>query len=234
MPIAPNGIAPYAPSHTILGVVRRYRGRGLTAPFDADVLMRAGVSESLVPRTLQSLKLLELVDDSGMPTPHLVALGQVPTADYPKTLAEFVRSVYVEVFKFADPAKDVPERIEDAFRSFRPRGQQGRMVTLFMALCEEAGIIPEGTNRARPGEAPATQPRKAPKVKVRNANAGASAGSMPSMPNLPPALAGLMAQVPSQGWTKERRDAFLATLSAVLDFCIPITEVEQEEDEGVS
>jgi hypothetical protein len=42
--------------------------------------------------------------------------------------------------------------------------------------------------------------------------------------HLPPAIAGLMASLPSpdDGWTKTQRDAFMTAFGVVLDFCFPV------------
>ncbi len=52
--------APYAPASAILDIVSRYRNRGLVFPVNADVLARVGISDSLIPRTLQALQVLDL------------------------------------------------------------------------------------------------------------------------------------------------------------------------------
>src|SRR5690349_12129895 len=106
MPILPNGIAPYAPAATVLSVIDRARQRGLPPTVTKDVLMRAGVSESLIPRTLQSLQLLELINDDGTWTPNLETLRRAPESELQSTLAEIVRSVYADVFQYVDPSKD--------------------------------------------------------------------------------------------------------------------------------
>jgi Family of unknown function (DUF5343) len=172
MPLAPDGPAPYAPVATIMEVVNRYRDRGLQTPFDADVLTRAGVTESLAPRTLLSLRHLDLIDEQGNPTPLFEGLRRAPSDEFPTRLEEVVRAVYADVFQFADPTVDAPERVADAFRQYVPAGQRSRMVTLFLGLCERAGIIPEAPARQRTTRASrpasATTPRRSSsKVAVR-------------------------------------------------------------------
>jgi len=46
---------------------------------------------------------------------------------------------------------------------------------------------------------------------------------------LPPAIAGLLASLPKEGegWTQDRRDKFVNTFGAVIDFCFPIVAAEQ-------
>lgn len=55
MPVTVDQPAPYAPASAILDLIERHRNKGLPAMVDADALGRAGVSDSLIPRTLQAL-----------------------------------------------------------------------------------------------------------------------------------------------------------------------------------
>jgi uncharacterized protein DUF5343 len=239
MPIRTGEPAPYAPPATILQVVNALRDRGLTTPINADVLLRAGITESLVPRTLRSLVGLELIDGEGRLTPAMEALRRAPSSDFQARLEEHVRAVYSEVFQFTDPAKDDPKRIADAFRVYEPIGQRARMVTLFLGLCEAAGIIPP--NMARKS-ATTTSGSSARKVLSAPGAAGRSkpekqapATLAPNAPGLPPALGGFLASIPTDGagWTRAERDRWLELFGAVLDYAIPIREpVDQELEES--
>jgi hypothetical protein len=233
MAVSSNSPGPYTAGAAITTVLRRFRDKGLSVPITADVLMRAGVSDSLVPRTLQSLQILELIDESGQPTPTLLKMRSVPEADYKATLAEWIRAVYAEVFQFADPQTDDAVRVRDAFRTFLPHGQQDRMVSLFLTLCAEAGLAtPEAKKSVerKPGmrklavlrtsPATAANPRNKksafhqPMVRTTADNSGAG---------LHPVLAALLQDIPrSGGWTKPARDKFYVIFGTLLDHYIPI------------
>jgi hypothetical protein len=243
MPLRSGGPAPYAPGDTTQMVITAFRDRGLATPFTVDVLQRAGVTEALASRTLQTLKLLELIGDDGNPTPAFEGLRRAPAPEYKKRLEEIVRAVYAEVFQFADPATDSTDKIADAFRAYDPPGQRGRMVTLFINLCEAAGIIPEGKRPApaTPGRAGATAPRPRRTATLepvamaqRPSRYGAAKLGPPGhvTADVPPALQGLLAQIPfdGEGWTKKKRDQFMTTFGAVLDFSVPIVEVDVKGD----
>jgi hypothetical protein len=239
MPIRTGGQAPYAPPQTVLALIRSYRNRGLQTPFSSDVLQRAGVPESLVARTLQSLRLLDLVDEHGDPAPEFEGLRRAGQAEYPERLAAIIRAVYAEVFQYVDPAEDDEGKVRDAFRAYEPLGQLTRIVRLFYALCEEAKIIPEGKRKAAPvaGARPSRPQRSTAAERGRQRTGGRHQDDAPTPPPpdvaIPPAIAGLLAALPKNGtgWTRATRDRFLATFTAVLDFSISIREPREQADD---
>lgn len=249
MAVQKGGSAPYAPASAVIEVIDGYRNRSPQAPFTVDVLGRLGISESLRPRTLQALKLLDLVDERGEPTQALVALRQAPSDEFAERLAEIVRAAYAEVFAYCDLATDSPERIVDAFRPFKPPSMRDRMVRLFYGLCEQSGIINEapkiesqpaqprvrrarpergegngvgtGSSTPAPGGAPHTSPQPPADHSMKRA----------APPDLHPALAGLLALIPSgaEPWSRARRDGFVRAWEAALDICHPVEEAAQDE-----
>ena len=157
MALGSTGVAPYAPARVIGDLIDQYRDRSLPTPLTRTTLERAGVEESLSARTLQALKLLDLVDESGEPTETMRAIKVASTADLPSILADWVGSAYREVFAFIEP-NDEPQRIIDQFRHYEPAGMRNRMVTLFLGLCVKAGLLDAMPALPRPG-------RSAPKPK---------------------------------------------------------------------
>jgi hypothetical protein len=241
MPVTAERPAPYAPSTAVLDIVDRRRNRGLQAPITGEVLQRAGVSDSLIPRTLQALQTLDLIDDNGAPTPTFETIRLAPDAEYKQRLAEWLKGAYADVFAFVDPMADDETRIRDAFRSYQPHGQQGRMVTLFLGLCKAAGMVPEKTpsattQRPAPSRAAAIRPRSLGTT-LRNlaTPSGAQNRAIHSNPSgIPAPIAGLLAKLPpdGQGWTKESRQKFVSTFEAVLDFCFPVVKAVPENENG--
>jgi hypothetical protein len=209
-----------------VNLLKRFRDKGLAFPVTAEVLLRAGVPESLLQRTLQALQLLELIGEDGQPTEVLKRIRAVPEKEYKATLAAWIKQVYADVFAFADPASEDETQVRDAFRTYLPHGQQDRMVSLFMALCAEAGLAPE----SRKAE---TKPRvrSAPPMPRATARRNPT-GTIETLRSgsLPPELAGLMARLPQNGWTKPTRDKFLKTFESVLDYVIPVVEKEPAQD----
>jgi hypothetical protein len=145
MALVENGAGPYAPPSAVISIIERFRNHGLSTPFTQEVLIRAGVTEALAPRTLQALKLLDLVDEvSGEPTEEFSSLQRASSEDFRDRLQAVLRAAYRPILSFVDPSTPTQEQVRDAFRGFNPVGQQQRMVTLFVGLCSYAGIpVPE-------------------------------------------------------------------------------------------
>jgi hypothetical protein len=216
-----------------LDVLERYRHRGLRTPFTLELMEQIGVPPGAAHRTLQALRLLDLIDESGQPTEALEALKRVSEDEYPARFADMLRSGYHDVFAVVDPARDSPTAVRDAFRYYRPDKQQDRMVTLFLALCEEGGIIdkgprrrgrakvPEGTTRrdaSRParGSPDGAPPQRAVPVPVSPAN---------GHPSADPAVTGVLARLPSsQRWSPRERERWLRALEAAVDLLIDLDE----------
>lgn len=242
MAIDGTSSVPYAPAQSVLDIVYRYREHDLPTPFTTEVLARAGVSDSLQGRTLASLVGLELIDEDGNPTPALQALAEAPSSSFDDALADHVRSVYAEVFKFVDPAKGSYEQVQDAFRSYNPRGQRNRMVTLFLGLCEAAGIVEEAPtpNRAKrrgggTGKGTTTGSNGTPASRSKGAETPAKRDTPRTGENdedrtprdrLPLPITSVLDKLPVSGggWSKGERQRFLEAFNALLDLYYPVKE----------
>lgn len=241
MAVTVNSPGPYTATSAMLEVITRYRTRGLPSPITAEVLGRAGVSESLIPRTLQAMETLDLIDDKGAPTPMFEGLRLAPEAEFKKRMAEWLNAAYADVLQFIDPATADEVAIRDAFRAYNPVGQQPRMVTLFQGLYAAAGVGPERHSAPRPSarvpkRLVAAVGTRIPQSLAEVAQRRNQQGSVPPS-NLPPAVAGMLSTLPStdRGWTKQQRDGFYAAFGAVLDYTYPIVETlpfVEADDEG--
>jgi hypothetical protein len=239
MPVTTDQPAPYAPASAILELIERHRNKGLPSVVDADVLQRAGISDSLVPRTLQALKILDLLDSEGRPTQVFEGIRLAPTAEYQQRLIEWLNAAYADALAFVDPATDDEVAFRDAFRKYTPTGQQSRMVSLFMGLFSAAGVLPTRPKAPTQRSTSGSPSSRVPKARVvsRQINKPIVSAERTSLDrtqhagisNLPPAIAGLLATLPTNTgiWTKERRDSFLATFGAVLDYTFQIGQPEE-------
>lgn len=59
--------APYAYPNAVLGLIHRYRARDLPEPVTPNSLRPFGISQGNVPRILQALGFLGLIDDVAAP-----------------------------------------------------------------------------------------------------------------------------------------------------------------------
>src|SRR3954470_4437602 len=145
MAIVHEGSAPYAPAVQVIGAIAHYRNKG-AAQFSKELLMRLGAPGPYANRTLSALKLLDLVDEEEAPTPAFTEIQRANEVEYKPRLEQVLRTAYDEVFQVVDPATASAQAVMDAFRFYQPVAQRDKMVTLFLALCEEAGII--GSDKA--------------------------------------------------------------------------------------
>lgn len=170
VPVTLDKPAPYATSTAVLELIDRHRNKGLPAPVNADVLARSGISESLIPRTLQALQALDLIDEQGNRTKTLEGIRLAPEAEFRSVLSEWLKSAYADVLQFLDPATATEADIRDAFRKYNPIGQQARMITLFQGLMTAAGMMPSDK------EALPRRPRSAPSHTPKPPSQGSSKG----------------------------------------------------------
>ena len=92
---------------------------------------------------------------------------------------EALRQAYAPIFQVAEPT-DGYIQVRDAFRTNTPHSQQKRMVTLFLNLCEAAGMITEIPKASSPGPAPV-------RTKPKSGAAASSALKSRAETMLPPA-----------------------------------------------
>jgi Family of unknown function (DUF5343) len=234
MAIEPNGAAPYAPAQTVIELIDGYRNRGFATPFTSDVLVRAGVPDSLVNRTLQALRLLDLIGDDGRPTEQFDALKQARgDEEFKARLNSWLLSVYADVLQYTNPVTDTPDRVTEAFRGYKPEGQRSRMVILMLGLFAFAGIIDDPPKRAAPkqksGSSPSGPPRQTA-IHKRSTSASpirrGRESSIHETDGLPPSITGLLRDLPKDGnaWSSDRREAWLETFKVVLNYAFPIDD----------
>jgi hypothetical protein len=207
-------------------LLERNREKGLPNPITADVLLRFGVPDSIVPRTLQMLKTLDLVGPDGKNTETLDILRRAPEAEYQGLMAEWLKGAYEHTLDIIDPATATDTQIRDAFRHYNPVSLQPRMIKLFTTLFEVAGVRVASEAKSAPKKTAAnvvarTPARPLPRPKF--VQALASSQQVGGGSGLHPALGGLLASLPAPevGWTQEARDRFVTAFGVVLDFAYP-------------
>lgn len=148
------GQAPYAPAPAMIAVLEKHRQVRLNKIDDVTLDLRIGITETLRPRVLRSLKVLGFIDDEGVPTAEFAKLPGLSDADYMPFLADMLVDAYAPVLEdIGDKDMGDADAVEAAFRSFTPTGQIKRMVNLYLGLMSYAGVITEGP-RKRGGKSP--------------------------------------------------------------------------------
>lgn len=131
---------PYAPVGSTITVIRKMRNGGLPSPLNGTTITRLGVTQGNAGRTVATIKFLGFVDEHGHETDLVGAISKASTSEYPEVLGDILRQAYAEIFGVIDPSTATDLEFDDAFRGFDPLKQRGRMVKLFVGLCQEAGI----------------------------------------------------------------------------------------------
>ena len=224
--------APYASSKAVNHVIQRFRDTGLPDPLTLEGLERIGVSSTMTSTTFRAFRFLGFVDEGGNRLPEFEQLRRATAAEYQETLAEIIRRSYIEVFKIVDPAQDTYEQVQDAFRGFDPANQRQKMVRLFLALCEEAGIVPPQPKRHRASRKMQNQVRET----AMPISMPTPVTPLTSSPTASTQVRGyevidaIVAQLPDEGkWSKARRDRWLAAMTSAVDLLIETGEVERME-----
>ena len=227
MALQPDGPAPYTTAQAAVISLESWRERGLGVPITPDVLLRAGVSESLGNRTLMSLKQLGLIDEDGRPSQQMEELRLARGHDeYQLVLRQWLQGVYADVLQYADPSVDASDRVAEAFRTYVPKGQRRGMAALLIGLWKYAGLPTPAESSSAPLRTTAARPGRVagPLRAQRQPPSQGRAGEESAADDLPPGLVGLLRQIPRDGtaWTAEKREGFLNAFTAVLDYSVPV------------
>ena len=231
MPVTQDKPAPYAPASSILELIETYRRKGLPQHITHEVLQRVGVSNSLVPTPSGPSSSFDLINEQGKVTNTLEGLRKAPEGEYKDRLVEWLRNAYADVLTYVDPATDDETRVRDQFRNYNPVGQQSRMVSLFLGLVAAAGMAGEKTPQPR-------RVRPTTSTVFRKPSRATDGGGSSATPPKPPSkffgggvphfcsLSGLLSSLPQEGetWTQARREKFIETFEAVIDFCYRVEE----------
>lgn len=238
--------APYAPPANVLDVIRHARKKGLADTVTARVLTSIGIPEGNVSRTLATFRFLHLIEDDGQRTATFERIARCTDEEYPELLAQTIREAYAPVFTYVDPAEDDLVKLNNVFRQhYNPQAQRTRMVTLFLALCREAGIAPGDAPEPRARPKRPSGPKEQASKPTRNARAAhAPEAEQPSLFQAPNAsnwndgerreASGhyalcfeMLKRLPSDHrWTAKQRIRWLQAITANVDLLVEVTEDE--------
>jgi hypothetical protein len=226
-----TNLYPYAPTGSVLSVIRRYRDHGVPkGAIDNTEITRVGVSDGNASRTLAALKFLGLVEGDKLSN-KFALLNKATTEEYPNVLGDILRDAYSDIFAILNPSKATSVQITDAFRGKEPEKQRSRMIQLFIGLCQEAQIIEgkptvvegrkytasspstNGNEKKKPQQTPEQHesiqqpPKKLDYWDVKFA---------PYLEELPPS--------DKRAWKKSKRDKWINAVTAMLDYLIDVDD----------
>lgn len=134
-----TNFAPYAPPSAVLNVIRHYRSRDVPEKVTITNLQQIGVTEALANRTMAALRFLDLIRDDETTTDQFRALRFASDDEYQQVLGGILDAAYKNVLDHVDLETADDKALNNAFIPYSPGGQRPRMITLFLALAQEAG-----------------------------------------------------------------------------------------------
>ncbi|MBU6430236.1 MAG: DUF5343 domain-containing protein, partial [Cyanobacteria bacterium REEB65] len=227
-----NRWMPYGPPATILQVLHFYRQREVPEKLGPVNLVQIGVSESLIPRTMGTLQFLKLVEEDGLTTERFKALRFANDNDYQHVFRDILQAAYKEIFDIVDPGEATEMQLRNAFHPFSPGGQRSRMITLFLGLCQEAGIALKQTpkqsatraQRGRPGQRTPPKPKGEPGGGQAPTATGTPPAGATHHGEIDPALTALFRKVPASGRPWPEFELWVAALRATVALTNPTAE----------
>ncbi|MCA9826515.1 MAG: DUF5343 domain-containing protein [Dehalococcoidia bacterium] len=226
---------PYASPGNIRDVLKRYRQVNLPAVVTATDLAIAGVPENVSHRVAFALRFLGMVNENNEPTPEWRSLCAATEEDYSLQLSAMVKKAYAEVFERVNPETDSQDVIRQAFQPYTPKSQIGRMVTFFLTMCNEAGMVTLDAPKKRPTKrqsqntrSSSSPPRAENKPSGNNGTPAPTPPATPTPTSLQPdysVIAAIMGRLPANHrWTASQRERWLAAVGAAVDLVVEVEE----------
>lgn len=129
----------YAPRGAILRFFERAKDVAIPEVVDSKLIKTFGIKSDPY-HLISALKSLSLIDDEGRPTREYTLI-QASGAQFAENLQYIVREAYADLFaKVPVETTATREDVENYVRSEGTPSLAGRVATLFVALCQEAGI----------------------------------------------------------------------------------------------
>jgi DNA-binding MarR family transcriptional regulator len=239
---AKENSAPYTSIGNMLLILGRIRKGWVPNQIDKGEMERVGVTSSNASRTIVALEYLGLIDKDDKPTDTWRAIATSTTNDYPKVLEGILRNAYPSIFEIHhNPSQATDIEIFDAFAKSEPLNQRDRMKSLFIGLCQEAGLMEgEPLTRERKSATKQATQKAAPKNgDERKVEPEKQKDVFAPSEKINPALkwyndlGTLMSRLPKSEdiderphWTKSERERWLTALQSMLDLLIDTDEQE--------
>lgn len=187
---------------------------------------------------LGTLEYLNLIDAQGKPQPGLEQLVTLSGAQYNAKLKELLVGSYGFLLQGIDLKRATGAQVHEAFRKQNLQGSTAvKAIAFFLAAAKDAGIeiskhvrppaIVRSTAQRRPGQR--GNVRGAEDEDEDEEAERQSAGGASFAPDVHPALAGILMQLPPPGETlsKKDRDRFMNAFEAVLTLVYPSADEDE-------
>jgi len=226
---------------TLLNQLDYMKERGVPARIDRSFLI--GMSGAGQAQYITGLRSLGLIDATGAVSDRLIQMANGAVSDRRGLLREILRERYAKAIELGKTNATTGMLVELFREEYGATGDTARKgIAFYLNAARYAGDVPLSPMFQTPKVSSAgTGRRRKARGSENGSEAAPDESSTPAKPPLfadvHPALAGVLSELPRQGagWTTERRDAFMTTFQAVVNFTIPIvTEdvvYDDEEDD---
>ncbi len=223
---------PYAPGNRTVDVIRRIRDGKAGSALSSDQLQSLNVPQGNADRVQRALMFLGLISSAPDFTlsESAVALRKAHgDAEYQRLLGDILKHAYAGVFEIVDLTTVSRTDLVNAFRRYDPAGQRDNMISLYVALCREAGLMPSEPEpirkpqHAKKGGAP-SKPTATPKKRFVD-----SGGIL--HPVIDVMLSDVKQKFVAGKWTKQERDKFAHVFPIMLDTYLPVSEETKEGED---
>lgn len=238
-----KNLPPYMSFKTFLSFIGRLKSS--TTPPVIDKSLLNNMSGSGRSQLMSALRYLRLIDGNASVQDGLRDLVEAYSTDtWAKVLYDTLKDPYREIVDGLDLGAGTDAQLQKAFKD--NGGVEGNMqinsIRFYLAFMKEAGVpYSPHFGMRRVAQTPRKKVNKPGKSKGASSKGGTQrlGGFEADFEGIPPALAGLLKGLPSPsvGWTTNKRDQFITTFGAVLDFCYPVIaedpplEIEEFEEE---
>jgi len=224
---------PYAPGNRTVEVIRRIREGKSGNALTLNQLQALGVAAGNADRVQRALTFYRLIEPPDFTlTESATALRKASDDEYPGLLGGIIRKAYAGVFEIVDPATATRNDLVNAFRPYDPAGQRDNMITLFVAVCREAKLMPSDAEPQRRATGAAKKVAASLKgtvpsqIRKRFTDSGGFLH-----PVLDTMLADVKQKFVAGKWTQQERDRFMAIFPLTLDTYLPIASEQKQEEE---
>lgn len=218
----------YVSYKAFIRFINGLRDGNLPSRIDRSIL--GGMSGSGQSSLLGGLEFLGLIDAGGKPLPALEELVTLSGTHYNAKLKELLTTSYGFLFDGIDLKRATGSQVHEAFRKQNVQGSTAiKAIAFFLAAAKDAGIEiskhvkpPVTTASRRTVQRGNVRPSEDEDEEEEQQNNGGGSFA----PDVHPALAGILLQLPTPGETlsKKDRDRFMKAFEAVLTLVYPTDE----------